>query len=94
MVELAKRYSDEGAPKLLNGVLHAIFQEEQAQCIFKNEVLNAPFFFIFLEWMKEFNLCWRGFLSDWQDQRKFDQVYFCFLYLQGLDLKLLLKALQ
>ena len=28
MVELAKRYSDEGAPKLLNGVLHAIFQEE------------------------------------------------------------------
>lgn len=28
MVELAKRYSDEGAPKLINGVLHAILSQE------------------------------------------------------------------
>ncbi len=27
MIELAKRYSDEGAPKLINGLLNAIFQE-------------------------------------------------------------------
>lgn len=27
MIELAKRYSDDGAPKLINGLLNAIFQE-------------------------------------------------------------------
>ncbi|MFA7298414.1 MAG: transcription antitermination factor NusB [Candidatus Absconditabacterales bacterium] len=28
MIELAKRYSDEGAPKLLNGIMHKIVNEE------------------------------------------------------------------
>lgn len=30
MVELAKRYSDDGAPKLVNGILHSIFQALEA----------------------------------------------------------------
>jgi len=28
MIELAKRYSDEGAPKLLNGIMHKIIAAE------------------------------------------------------------------
>jgi len=28
MIELAKRYSDEGAPKLLNGIMHKILLVE------------------------------------------------------------------
>ena len=28
MIEIAKRYSDEGAPKLLNGIMHKIINEE------------------------------------------------------------------
>lgn len=28
IIELAKRYSDEGSPKLMNGLLNKIFQEE------------------------------------------------------------------
>jgi transcription termination factor NusB len=27
MIELAKRYSDEGAPKLINGIMHKIVNE-------------------------------------------------------------------
>ncbi len=30
MIEIAKRYSDEGAPKLLNGIMHKIIAEEAA----------------------------------------------------------------
>ena len=29
MVELAKRYADEGSPKLVNGILHELFLEEE-----------------------------------------------------------------
>lgn len=31
MIELAKRYSDDGAPRLLNGIMHKIFTPEEGK---------------------------------------------------------------
>ena len=31
MIELAKRYSDDGAPRLLNGIMHKIFSPEEGK---------------------------------------------------------------